>query len=203
MTSDGDLDDLLNDLAGGPSAEESVPAGWQIHLRPHAGAMRNGGEPLLLLRELAALGAVVSECDTTSIPSLDDFDPHQGYLGWTYIVPQNVSEASVKDIFDFVGDDCPIAIGANTSIPPVQIEQASTPPAPVQSAPTPVPAPPPVAAAPLRLRRPQPPRAGPRRPAAGGPRRRRRAPPAAPAPGQSIRIDLIKLDKLIDTVGEW
>ncbi|MDE2405826.1 MAG: chemotaxis protein CheA, partial [Sphingomonadales bacterium] len=28
------------------------------------------------------------------------------------------------------------------------------------------------------------------------------APPAAPAPGQSIRIDLIKLDKLIDTVGE-
>lgn len=205
MTSDGDLDDLLNDLAGGPSAEESVPAGWQIHLRPHAGAMRNGGEPLLLLRELAALGAVVSECDTTSIPSLDDFDPHQGYLGWTYIVPQNVSEASVKDIFDFVGDDCPIAIGANTSIPPVQIEQASTPPAPVQSAPKPVPAPPPVAASPAAP--PTPPTAAPTPAPAAPPQEApaaaaNSAPPAAPAPGQSIRIDLIKLDKLIDTVGE-
>ena len=204
LTSDLDLDDLLNDLAGAPPAPEATqePTGWKVHLRPHAGAMRNGGEPLLLLRELAALGAVACECDTTSIPALDDFDPHQGYLGWTYLVPHDVSEASVRDIFDFVGDDCPIAIGPDATIPAIQIEPSSALPAPAPSAPkavAPTPAPvaapvqPPVAASPA----PAPAAPAPAPEAAAG-----SAPPAAPAPGQSIRIDLVKLDKLIDTVGE-
>ncbi|WDF73243.1 chemotaxis protein CheA [Novosphingobium sp. KACC 22771] len=202
MTSDLDLDDLLNDLAGGAPAQDG-PSGWKVHLRPHAGAMRNGGEPLLLLRELAALGAVACECDLTSIPALDDFDPHQGYLGWTYLVPNDVSEASVRDIFDFVGDDCPIAIGPEATIPPIQFEPSAAMPAPAPSAPKAV-APAPVAvqapvaasAAPAPAPAAAPPVA-PEAAAASG-----SASPAAPAPGQSIRIDLVKLDKLIDTVGE-
>lgn len=203
LTSDLDLDDLLNDLASSPPIEDIEPAqGWHIHLRPHAGAMRNGGEPLLLLREMAALGATVCACDTSAIPSLDDFDPHQGYLGWTYEVPQNVPEASMRDIFDFVGDDCPIVIGTDAAIPPLRLEPRSAPPAPAPSTPKAVPAPAPVAAclpAAAPVPAPAPAAAAPEapQPAAGG-----NAPPAAPAPGQSIRIDLIKLDKLIDTVGE-
>ncbi|WJS99555.1 chemotaxis protein CheA [Novosphingobium humi] len=213
MTSDLDLDDLLNDLAGGspagdpaadgPAGDAPAPeTGWKVHLRPHAGAMRNGGEPLLLLRELAALGAVACECDTTSIPALDDFDPHQGYLGWTYLVPQDVSEASVRDIFDFVGDDCPIAIGPDATIPPIQIEPSSTLPAPAPSAPKAVaPAPAPVAA-PVQAPVAASPAPAPAAPAPVPEAAAGSAPPAAPAPGQSIRIDLVKLDKLIDTVGE-
>jgi two-component system chemotaxis sensor kinase CheA len=48
-----------------------------------------------------------------------------------------------------------------------------------------------------------------RRPAPAPAAPRRKPPPPPPAAargarsGQSIRIDLIKLDKLIDTVGEW
>ena len=200
LTSDADLDDLLNGLASSPSAQdmideakaaEAAAAGWQVHLRPHAGAMRNGGEPLLLLRELAALGAAAVECDTSSVPALDDFDPHQGYLGWTYCVPADVSEGAVKDVFDFVGDDCPIAMGPNSSIPPIRLEKPAAPTPPPVTTPaavSAVPAEPALAPAPA--------------PEAAAPQTGAGAPPAAPAPGQSIRIDLIKLDKLIDTVGE-
>jgi len=198
LTSDLDLDAMLNDLASSPALDADAPApaprqGWHVHLRPHAGAMRNGGEPLLLLRELAALGAIPSECDTSAVPSLDDFDPHQGYLGWTYCVPDDISETTVRDIFDFVGDDCPIAIGANSSIPPLQLDTPKAPPAPkpVQAplAAVPTPAAAPRQAAPVEAPVPE-------------VVNNSSAPPAAPAPGQSIRIDLIKLDKLIDTVGE-
>ncbi|NBC37529.1 chemotaxis protein CheA [Novosphingobium sp. FSY-8] len=203
LTSDFDLDNLLNDLAGAPPAE--MPAdesdGWEVHIRAHAGAMRNGGEPLLLLRELQALGARCTNCDFGAVPSLDDLDTHQGYLGWTFTVPSDVSENAVRDIFDFVGDDCPIAIGPSATMPALQIDTpmaAPPPPAPAPLAPvaeTPAPivaaapavtapvAPAPVAEAPVA--------------AANG-----SAPPAAPSPGQSIRIDLVKLDRLIDTVGE-
>jgi two-component system chemotaxis sensor kinase CheA len=215
LTSDFDLDMMLNDLAAAPPIDEKIvagtpdsPDGWQVNLRPHAGAMRNGGEPVLLLRELAALGAECRECDISAVPSLDDFDPHQGYLGWSYLVPDDVSEAAVRDIFDFVGDDCPITMGPGATIPPTQIDRPKTAPviaaAPlVAVAPSPVanpvaqPSAAPVAVAPIVDAAVPAEQAAPANNAAAG-----QAPPAAPAPGQSIRIDLIKLDKLIDTVGE-
>jgi len=197
LTSDFDLDAMLNDLAGGaPAAEagDDSPT-WQVHLRPRAGAMRNGGEPLLLLRELAATGARCQSCDTSAIPPLDELDPCQGYLGWTFAVPADIAEDQVRDIFDFVGDDCGIAVGAQASIPPAEIETPAPPPASVAvaaataravAASSAAPAAAPVLAA----------------GAEAAPAAAAGAPPAAPAPGQSIRIDLIKLDKLIDTVGE-
>jgi len=189
LTSDADLDAMLNGLVAAEAAEKPMAEGWKVHLRPHAGAMHNGGEPLLLLRELAALGAVAAECDTSSIPSLDDFDPEQGYLGWTYLVPDDVAENAVRDIFDFVGDDCPIAIGPNSAIPPMQASIAKPAPAPAAAPPKAVPsAMPAPAAAP--------------KPAPLVEAAKENAPPAPPVAGQSIRIDLIKLDKLIDTVGE-
>ena len=55
--------------------------------------MRNGGEPLLLLRELAALGAECIACHTADLPPLDEINPSQGYLGWSFRVPAGVSEA--------------------------------------------------------------------------------------------------------------
>jgi two-component system chemotaxis sensor kinase CheA len=180
---DSALDALLAELsapqAGAPPTQEPREQGWQIWLRPLAGAMRNGGEPLLLLRELSELGAVCLQCDTSAVPGLDDLDPDQAYLGWTFVVPKSVSEGTVREIFDFAGDDCPITIGEGDSkwadMPyrptpvappaPASIEVAETPEAPAAAKPT--------------------------------------APnPAPPPAGQSIRIDLLKLDRLIDTVGE-
>jgi two-component system chemotaxis sensor kinase CheA len=159
---------------------------WLVMLRPGAASMRNGGEPLLLLREMAALGALCRDCDTGSVPSLDDLDPHQGYLGWTFSVPHDVPEEAVRDIFDFVGEDCPIAIGPGVVMPPVQIDTAMAF----------VPTPPTPTGPPVSAETPAPVEASAPAPSASG-----NAPPA-PAAGQSIRIDLIKLDKLIDTVGE-
>jgi two-component system chemotaxis sensor kinase CheA len=111
--------------------------------------MRNGGEPLLLLRELSELGAVCLQCDTSAVPGLDDLDPDQAYLGWTFVVPKSVSEGTVREIFDFAGDDCPITIGEGDSkwadMPyrptpvappaPASIEVAETPEAPAAANP--------------------------------------------------------------------
>lgn len=166
---DFDLDALLDDIAG-TSAQPEAP-GLIARLRPHAGAMANGGEPLLLLRELAELGGVCTACDLSALPSLDEIDATQGYLGWTFAFPAGTGEAAVRDIFDFVGDDCGLVFGNDADMPPCAL-----------AVPTPVAAPPQQAAA--------------------APAQAAAAPPAPPAPGQSIRIDLVKLDRLIDAVGE-
>lgn len=183
-TSDSDFAAMLDDIAdtiAPPAAERK----WLVKVRPHAGAMRNGSEPLLMLRELLDLGATCIECEAGHVPALDALDPGTGYLGWTFAVPGDVTEAAVRDVFDFVGDECGLALGDDTMMPAVRLP---APPAPAATAPV--------------SGEPRADDAGQARPA---PRTAPGAPPTPPAPpamGQSIRIELGKLDKLIDAVGE-
>jgi two-component system, chemotaxis family, sensor kinase CheA len=182
-----DLDSMLKDLASdlAPPAPADAAPDWTLFLRPHAGAMRNGGEPLLMLRDLAELGGSCVSCDTSAVPQLDRFDFQQGYLGWCFTMPASVSEATALDIFDFVGDDCGVSHGENAALPPLRTEAAAPPAA---SAPAPAPQ----VAEPVAT---QTSAAAPAAPPAA-------QPSAATAAGQSIRIDLTKLDRLIDSVGE-
>jgi two-component system chemotaxis sensor kinase CheA len=202
-----DFDSMLDSIAGSMAASDKAEeaASWIVKIRPHAGAMRNGSEPMLMLREVLELGGTCVD-DVSAIPHLDVLDPGVGYLGWTFRMPA-VDEASVRDIFDFVGDDCEIAIGPEATMPAVRLPAATPPPAPRGGPPTPrPPAPAPAAAAPAAARQPKRHRPGCARSARPGASGRHLPPPARPAappaPGQSIRIELSKLDKLIDAVGE-
>lgn len=175
------LDSLADDFAPAQVDEPAPDIGVVVKLRPHAGALANGGEPLLLLRDLAALGAQCISCDVTAVPSLDALDPACGYLGWSFAVPASVPESAVRDVFDFVGDDCGLVFGADSAMPEAQLPQPVVAPVPSSARPSAAPEPASEAAtaeaqgaAPL--------------PGAGG--------------GQTIRIELAKLDRLIDTVGE-
>lgn len=203
---DFDLDALLDDISGeiGDSDEgssvtpPSASPRWELRLRPHAGAMRNGSEPLLMLREMTELGGRCEVCDVSSIPPLDSFDVGTGYLGWLFSFPADASEGSVRDIFDFVGDDCSLSVGANAEMPPVQHAPEALP----QIAPA-APATPQATASPgTQSAAPAPEAQAAASDGAAARSGSGSAPPAPPAPGQSIRIELNKLDKLIDAVGE-
>lgn len=174
------LDDLTADFAAPAPAETSGT--WNVHIRPRAGAMRNGSEPLLMLREVVALGGQCVACDVSHVPVLDALDVTQGYLGWTYAMPAEVSEETVRDIFDFVGDDCLLALGDTAVLPEPEIEER--PATPVR----------------IAVSGPIPPTASKEEDEPQGAQGRQ--PGAAPVAGQSIRIDLFKLDRLIDVVGE-
>lgn len=178
-----DLDAMLNDIASEMAGESA----WRITLRPHAGAMANGGEPLLLLRELRALGQSSVMLDASAVPPLDGFDPSEGYLCWQVTLDGGVARERIEEIFDFVGDDCSITIAREGDEPEIgATDHLDEPAAPVVDAEPDKGAPAPLAeqAAPLAAV----PTAAPTA--------------AAPAAGQSIRIDLPKLDRLIDAVGE-
>ncbi|MPS69890.1 MAG: chemotaxis protein CheA [Novosphingobium sp.] len=175
-----DLDALLDDLTGGFDLPPREQPRWQVHIRPRAGAMRNGSEPLLMLRDVAALGGECLHCDISHVPPLDQLDVSQGYLGWSYAMPADVAEDMVREIFDFIGEDCMLAIGEGEAIPPVEPAEIAMPPAEAAAKTVPSEAP-----------------AGRAEPLSG-----KGEPAAASAAGQSIRIDLFKLDRLIDLVGE-
>jgi two-component system, chemotaxis family, sensor kinase CheA len=191
-----DFDAMMNDLAGPatPHAAEAGP-GWTLRIRPHGGAMRNGSEPLLMLRELVRMGGQCSNCDTARVPPLDAFSGDHGYLDWTFAMPAEVSRQAARDVFDFVGEDCDLAFDDEPFAEPVAAAPAA--PAPVAEVPAPQAEAPAPAPSPLPAPAIAPAPAGPAPTPVTTP-----ATAAATAAGQSIRIDLAKLDRLIDSVGE-
>lgn len=178
-----DLDAMLGDIA----ADISANADWIITVHPHAGALANGGEPLLLLRELCALGDARVTIDDRALPDLDAFDPSEGYLRWTVTLPGTVERAAIHDIFDFVGDGCGLTIAraGDEETAPAAIEQPAKE----------------IALAPIaaQVAVAIPPVVAPTSPIGEA---NTTTATTATATGQSIRIDLAKLDRLIDAVGE-
>lgn len=199
-----DLDALLGSLdtttADTPPADVAQADGgagvWQVYFRPGRGALRNGGEPLLLLRELASLGGQIMSVDTGALPVLDAFDPEQPCLAWTLNVPATVDRGSIEEVFEFIADDCELAITAaktpvQSGIEPVKV---SVPAAidPIESAVSPASR----ATAPVTIAMPV---ASPEKAIA---RETPPSPASGPAAGQTIRVDLDKLDRLVNLVGE-
>jgi two-component system chemotaxis sensor kinase CheA len=210
-TSDFDFAAMLDDISGAIAPADAdrsdADATWVVKVRPHAGAMRNGSEPLLMLRDVVDLGGICLSCDVSQVPPLDSLDPGVGYLGWSFAMPGEVSEASLREVFDFIGDECSVVTGDETPMPPVALSPEVRP-APRAAHPAAKSAPPRAApqaaatAAPAAepgVRSPGPIHAETPRAASSTPSA---PPPAPPAMGQSIRIELGKLDKLIDAVGE-
>ncbi|WP_242184407.1 chemotaxis protein CheA [Sphingomonas sp. CARO-RG-8B-R24-01] len=96
-----------------PEETEAAPPcdpEWTIVFAPSRSAMANGAEPILVIRELEDLGGRVSDMDTSALPPLRDLDPEQAYLRWTLKVPGYVSEDQIGDCFDFVAPDSAIDI---------------------------------------------------------------------------------------------
>ena len=167
--------ELSFDLAA-MMAELAAPADapmqdWRVTFAPAAGDLAHGSEPLLLLRELAALGGEVVRADADRVPTLDGFDPDAAYMGWTLRLPAAADRAKIEEVFDFVADPASVTIERAAFDEPLEPVPDSLPAAPTVAEPPAVPVPP-------------------------------AAKPAKVATGATIRVDLEKLDRLVDLVGE-
>jgi two-component system chemotaxis sensor kinase CheA len=72
--------------------------------------MRNGADPLLLLRELRQLGTLSIHADLDAIPPLRDLDPERCYVLWDMVLSTASDVDAIHDVFIFVEDCCELAI---------------------------------------------------------------------------------------------
>lgn len=93
---------------------EDVPADgvrvWTIRLKPHPALYAKANETALLLRELGRLGALDVAVDADVLPDLATLDPEGAYLTWTATLRTTVDEAAIREVFDFVEGDCELDI---------------------------------------------------------------------------------------------
>lgn len=202
-----DLDDLMSLLGDVAQSEDGADAanGWRLRYTPGGKAFEHGSEPLLLLRELTMLGGKVTACDRAALPPIDTMDPECGYLAWDVALPASVAEDDIRAVFEF-GDPTAITLARGDAQPAMAedsvdalfdlLDSFEAAPVAAVEAPEPVAPPPPPPPPPA----PEPASA----PAAAEPAAPRAAPPSAPAApaAQTIRVDLDKLDRLVNLVGE-
>jgi two-component system chemotaxis sensor kinase CheA len=80
---------------------------WHLSLRFGANVFRSGMDPLSFLRYLGTLGTVERLLTITDhLPDLADLDPESCHLGFELLLRSDASESVLRDVFEFVQDDC-------------------------------------------------------------------------------------------------
>jgi len=154
---------------------------YRILLSPPADLFLQGNEPQLLIRALERLGSVKTVADASALPPLASFDAEQCYLRWTVDVRTTAGPEAIRDVFDLAVDKSDLEITELTA-PPADAAVAGT----SDAVPAPTPATAPSGPSPIK-------------PASGTvPGVQAKAAPTV----NSIRVDLEKLDYLVNLVGE-
>ncbi len=159
----------------------AAPKTLAIRFKPGLAMYAKANDAILILQELSRYGEVKAAVNTDALPLLDGLDPREGYLTWHISLLTTQHPSLVREVFEFVENDCELEISEAETIAPI-----AAPPPPVIEAP---PTAPPVSFAPAPA------------PAPVGPVE------AAPVPNQpqtqgSIRVDLDRVDRMIDLVSE-
>lgn len=214
----------LEDLASPEDDTEfgnplAVSKGFAIHFKPETSLYTSGNEPLYLLRALRDLGDIEVVCNTQKIPDLDSLDPDVGHLSWNIKVLTEEPVEAVREVFEFVDGLCTLEItpleasatdletspmdvsaAAPETAPPENIEVISEVPSKTAQVETktiaPEPKVPASEVAPAEVTKKKP------------PQKQQSAPPAktstaaATQPRATVRVDLERVDRLVNLVGE-
>ncbi len=105
---------------------------WTIRFRPHAGMLAGGNEPLRLIRELAGIGELTVTPELDRVPEFAALEPTECHLGWTIELKGPAKRADITGVFDWVEDECDLAIEAKHIVaavaPPVAAAAAAAAP---------------------------------------------------------------------------
>jgi two-component system chemotaxis sensor kinase CheA len=171
---------------------------FAITFRPKAEMLKKANEPLYMLRELSKLGELDLVAQTDQLPPLSELEYDHPYVWWTGTLRTDATRAQIDEVFEFVVGDCELEITELAPEPAIAPEVAAilAGAAPdmssVESSDKPqviADAPPLVPAAPVA------------RPAAEPASTGRSAPPAKAA-ATTTRIELERIDRVVNMVGE-
>jgi two-component system chemotaxis sensor kinase CheA len=180
-----------------PAADQGEPHVFRVEFRPDRELFTSGTNPIVLLRNLAALGTVRRcQLHTEELPALADLDPAQCYLGWDVEIASASPETELREVFEFVEHLAEIRIRAVDTPPPPSSalsQNSTTAREPADSSASDGPHP-------FVERRQA--SAADRRQSGVADRRQPSPRTAAAGESSSIRVAIDKVDRLIDLVGE-
>jgi two-component system chemotaxis sensor kinase CheA len=83
---------------------------FRIKFKPQPSLYAKANEAALVLRDLRELGELTVKCDASDLPHLSEIDPEGAYLTWDMELTTDKGEAAIRDVFEFVVWDCDLEI---------------------------------------------------------------------------------------------
>ncbi len=167
---------------------DSGHVGWSISFRPESQLFQTGNDPLSLIRELGELGELEINIDTSEVPEFHLLESEDCYLNWELTLVGDVKREQIDELFAWVEDICELKIQALGSELVADKSVSSI----VQSVENKAEV---VETLPVPQRRAS---------DSGGPGgdRRKKDRRGSGSGANSIRVDTVKIDSLINMVGE-
>ncbi|MEP6342589.1 MAG: chemotaxis protein CheA [Maricaulaceae bacterium] len=97
---------------GMESDDNSEPQGdvFDVVFKPQPSLFSNGSSATRLIRNLCDLGDATVICDSSSLPYFDTFDPEEAHLSWKIELRTSERQSALEEVFEFAQDDCTIEI---------------------------------------------------------------------------------------------
>jgi two-component system chemotaxis sensor kinase CheA len=168
---------VQSNAAAPQAVKNEAPSSWVIKLVPEKGLLQTGNEPIRIFRELQTLGSLQVSAELDKLANIDAFNPEELAISWTLVLSgMEIELDDIKEVFEWIDGPSTQAAPAQSSAP-VDIPVA---------APSPVVAPKPIA----------------KPVAAEGSTEASTGQKKAPQQDGSIRVNLSKIDQMVNLVGE-
>lgn len=105
------------------AAEKGGLTHWHIEFIPEHHLVRTGNDPLLLLNALGDLGKVSARANCNALPSIDELDATELFLSWELLLESSANEDEIREIFEWIEDDCQLTITKTAVNEPKSVEQ--------------------------------------------------------------------------------
>ncbi|MFN7010759.1 MAG: chemotaxis protein CheA [Allorhizobium sp.] len=95
-----------DDFGTPPPAKET----FDVTFKPRRELYAKGNEATLLLRDLSRIGEMSILCDMDSLPPLDSMDPEAAYFSWKIQISTDKGEEGIRSVFEFAEWDCDLEV---------------------------------------------------------------------------------------------
>ncbi len=104
--------ELVIERSATEESQTKAEPGWVIHFTPFETLLETGNEPSFMLEALSDLGSVDVTTRIENLPELSALDPEKLYLSWVINLYSECSEEDVREVFEWVEDECSLTVTA-------------------------------------------------------------------------------------------
>ncbi|MBW8788312.1 chemotaxis protein CheA [Rhizobium sp.] len=94
---------------GGEDDAGSMPA-YEVVFKPRYELYSKGNDATLLLRDLSRLGEMTIYCNAGDLPGLEELDPEGAYFFWNVTIKTDKGEDAIRTVFEFAEWDCELTV---------------------------------------------------------------------------------------------
>ncbi|MBB4064092.1 chemotaxis protein CheA [Gellertiella hungarica] len=116
----------FDDFPASADEEKDAP-NFEVTFKPRSDLYAKGNDATLLLRDLSRLGEMTIYCNTDSLPTLDKLDPEAAYFHWVISIATDKGEDAIRTMFEFAEWDCDLQVKPLTEVAAVSEDQPMVP----------------------------------------------------------------------------